>query len=282
MKKLLATLIVFIISSITLLAQEFQGQAIYQSKTVFDIKLDSSKMSSDMQKNIKEMMKRQFEKTFVLNFNKTASIYKEEAKLEQPGGGQGGMRFMAAGGGNNLYYKDTKQKTYANQNELFGKVFLIKDSLPNLQWQLEKESKMIGNYLCFKATAIKKLSQLQTNFRGGPRNNDNDEKPKDSLPKTTLVTAWYTPQIPVNQGPNEYWGLPGLILEVSYDKTVLLCTKIVINPKEKEAIVLPDKGKVVSQAEYEDIVVKKMKEMQDQYGGGKRGNGNEMHIRINN
>ncbi len=280
MNKLLTTIIVFIIGSTTLLAQEFQGQAIYQSKTVFDIKLDSSKMSSDMQKNIKEMMKRQFEKTFELNFNKTASTYKEQAKLEQPGGGQGGMRFMAAGGGNNIYYKDTKQKTYANQNELFGKVFLIKDSLPNLEWKLEKDSKMIGNYLCFKATAEKKVSQLQVNFRGGPRNNNNDEKPKDSLPKTTLITAWYTPQIPVNQGPNEYWGLPGLILEVNYDKTVLLCTKIVINPKEKESIAIPDKGKEVTQTEYEDIVAKKMKEMQDQYGG-KRKNG-EMHIRINN
>lgn len=279
MKKLLTTIIVFIIGSTTLFSQAFQGQAIYQSKTVLDIKLDSSKMSSDMQKDFKEMLKRQFEKTFELNFNKTASVYKEEAKLEQPGG-QGGMRFMAAGGGNNIYYKDTKQKTYANQNELFGKVFLIKDSLPNLEWKLEKESKMIGNYLCFKATAEKKASRMQTNFRGGPRNNNKDEKPKDSLPKTTLVTAWYTPQIPVNQGPNEYWGLPGLILEVNYGKTVLLCTKIVINPKEKEAIVIPDKGKEVTQAEYEDIVAKKLKEMQDQYGGRQK-NG-EMHIRINN
>lgn len=279
MKKLLATIIGFMIGSLTLLAQEFQGQAIYQSKTVIDIKLDSSKMSSDMQKNFKEMLKRQFEKTFELNFNKIASIYKEQVKLEQPGA-QSRMRFMGAGR-RDIYYKDTKQKTYTNQNELFGKVFLIKDSLPNLEWKLEKESKLIGNYLCFKATAEKKAPESERGFRGGPRNKNKDEKPKDSLPKTISVTAWYTPQIPVNQGPGDFWGLPGLILEINYEKTILLCTKIVLNPKEKETIALPDKGKVVSQTEYDDIVSKKMKEMQEQYGGKKRGKGNVISIEIN-
>jgi hypothetical protein len=43
-------------------------------------------------------------KTFILNFDKSASIYKEEEKLEGPGQG-GGMRWMSSmtGGGGNLY-----------------------------------------------------------------------------------------------------------------------------------------------------------------------------------
>ena len=36
------------------------------------------------------------------------------------------------------------------------------------------------------------------------------------VPKTIEVTAWYTPEIPINQGPADYWGLPGLILEVNF------------------------------------------------------------------
>jgi len=281
MKKIYIIILGLLIGSSTLLAQEFQGQAIYQSKTFFDIKLDSSKMSSEMQKNIKEMLKRQMEKTFELNFNKTASTYNEQAKLEQPGSGQGVMQFLSSGA-NNVYYKDTKQKTYANQTELFGKIFLIKDSLPNLEWKLEKESKMIGNYLCFKATAEKKRARMQMNFRGGTQNNSKkNEKPLDSLPETILITAWYTPQIPVNQGPNEYWGLPGLILEVGFGKTILLCSKIVLNPKDKGSIAIPDKGKEVSQVEFDDIVDKKMKEMQDQFGGKNRKNG-EINIKIGN
>ena len=56
------------------------------------------------------------------------------------------------------------------------------------------------------------------------------------VPKTDEVTAWYTPQIPVSQGPGEFWGLPGLILEINDDKTTILCTKIVMNPNDKSKI----------------------------------------------
>ena len=50
-------------------------------------------MTPDMQKMIEERMKKMFEKTFILNFDKQASIYKEEEKLDTPGqgGGGGGM-----------------------------------------------------------------------------------------------------------------------------------------------------------------------------------------------
>jgi len=77
------------------------------------------------------------------------------------------------------------------------------------------------------------------------------------MPKFRTITAWYTPQIPVNQGPKEYWGLPGLILEVSFDKTMLLATKIILNPKDKKPLKTPDKGKVVTQAEYDKNSSKK-------------------------
>ncbi len=60
------------------------------------------------------------------------------------------------------------------------------------------------------------------------------------------VIAWFTPQIPVSSGPSWYQGLPGLILEVTDDDTKILCTKIVMNPKEKTKIKRPKKGKVIS------------------------------------
>ena len=52
------------------------------------------------------------------------------------------------------------------------------------------------------------------------------DNPMDEIevPKEILVTAWYTPQIPVNQGPGEYWGLPGLILEVHDDQNLINIT----------------------------------------------------------
>ena len=82
----------------------------------------------------------------------------------------------------------------------------------------------------------------------------------------TEVVAWYSPQIPVSQGPLEYWGLPGLILEVSYDKTTMLCSKIIMNPEEKTKIKAPDKGKIVSKNEYQEIISGKMQEMRNNRG----------------
>ena len=46
-------------------------------------------------------------------------------------------------------------------------------------------------------------------FHGGDLNVDKD----DPEIKLTQIEAWYTLQIPLKQGPAEYWGLPGLILE---------------------------------------------------------------------
>jgi len=233
-----------------------------------------------MQKNIEERMRKMMEKTFVLNFDKTASIYKEEEKLDAPGQNGGGMRMMSSMmGGGGTTYKNVKEKTYAVDKEFMGKEFLVKDSLPKLDWKMESETKQIGGYTCYKATAVKPVSQSDfRNFRAKKEEPKKDEKEKTTnlmdsfeMPKEVTITAWYAPEIPINQGPENYWGLPGLILEVSDGKTVILCSKVVLNAKEKVAIKAPTKGKVISQKEYDETVTKKMEEMREQFknGGGR-------------
>ena len=100
------------------------------------------------------------------------------------------------------------------------------------------------------------------------------EDPFDQIevPKEILVTAWYTPQIPVGNGPGEYAGLPGLILELNFYRTTILCSKIVLNPKESTAIKAPNKGKEVTREEYNKIVKEKTEEMRENFRGrGGRG-----------
>lgn len=269
-----------------LLAQDFQGKAYYQSKTTMDMdNFGNSQMSDQQKKMIAERMKRMLEKTYILSFNRTESIYKEEEKLATPGAG-GGRWAMMGSFTAGAQYKNVKDQQLIQDQEFFGKQFLIKDSIPKLEWKMESESKQIGQYLCFKATAVKKGDDMDFgNMRR--RNRDaaekkDGEKSKDStksnnpmddieVPKEILVTAWYTPQIPVNQGPGDYWGLPGLILEVNSGRTTVLCTKIEINPTDKVQIKAPSKGKVVTKDEYAEIVKDKMKEMQDMGGGRSRG-----------
>jgi GLPGLI family protein len=82
----------------------------------------------------------------------------------------------------------------------------------------------------------------------------------------TEIEAWFTPQIPVGHGPGEFWGLPGLILEVSAGNTTMLCSKIVMNPEEKVEIEAPDKGKEITKQAYQETIRAKMQEMRDNRG----------------
>jgi GLPGLI family protein len=66
--------------------------------------------------------------------------------------------------------------------------------------------------------------------------------------------------------------LPGLILEVNDGKTVILCSKIVLNAKDKVVIKAPAKGKEVTQKEYDETVIKKMEEFREM-NRGRGGNG---------
>jgi GLPGLI family protein len=280
-------------------AQNFQGMAIYESKTsTSDMTSNfrgNREITPEMQKQIEERMKAMFEKTFVLTFDKNASTYVEEEKIEAAGQ-QGGFRMMSSMmGGGGTHYKNVKEKIFTVDKEFAGKEFLVQDSLPKLDWKLSGETKQIGNYMCFKATAVRPVSQ--SDFRNFRRKKEDEkkeevkqeetkteqtkteEKKEDrntnfmdqwEVPKEIVVTAWYSPDIPINQGPENYWGLPGLILEVSDGKTVILCSKIVINPKEKKEIKAPKKGKLVTQSEYDKIVADKMEEWREmgRQGGG--------------
>jgi GLPGLI family protein len=178
---------------------------------------------------------------------------------------------MYGGFDSGILYTNLTEKRFSNQKESFSKLFLIKDSIPVYKWKFEEETKMIGEYLCFKATTKKEVSTTRMRRRRRV-----EKKENDSLPKTKIikVVAWYTPDIPINNGPSNFTGLPGLILELKMGKTALLCTKIVLNPKEKVKINEPTKGKKVTQKEYDAIMEKKAKEMMEMYGGGrKKGNG---------
>ncbi len=287
----------FVFSYLVTHAQkDFQGMAVYESKTStsdFKSRFEGNKeITPEMQKMIEERMKKMFEKTFFLNFDKSASIYKEEEKLDAPGQGQGGFRMMSSMmGGGGTYYKNVKDKTYKVDKEFMGKEFLVKDSLVNYKWQMTGETRVIGGYNCFKATAVIPASKTDfRNFRPKKEEEKKEDKAKEEtkdgtktsfmdqieLPKEITITAWYMPEIPVSQGPEGYWGLPGLILEVNDGKTTILCSKIVLNPKDKAEIKAPSNGKEVSQKEYDEIVVKKMEEMQEMNNG--RGGGFQMRM----
>tara|TARA_B100001287_G_scaffold25893_1_gene18780 strand:- start:1899 stop:2732 length:834 start_codon:yes stop_codon:yes gene_type:complete len=270
MKKILFSL--FFLICFSLIAQDFQGQAFYKTQTAMDFGSWGDKMSSEQKKAMKERMKPFLEPVYILTFDKTKSIYKQEEALGAPGsgGGSGWGKMMSGAGG--PVFKDVVSKQTLQSTEFMGKKFLISHNQENLNWVMEKESKMIGNYLCFKATAKVKKPKTMTSVWG------DSEKENDSINKSSekniddgysIVTAWYSPQIPVSHGPAEYGGLPGLILELTTDSTVMLCTKVIMNPEKRIQISAPTKGESVSRNEFENIVEVKVKEMRDMWRGGR-------------
>ncbi|TXD85465.1 GLPGLI family protein [Subsaximicrobium wynnwilliamsii] len=264
------SLLVFFVLTGHLNAQEFTGEATYKTHRKVNIKIDSSKskISTDQQKQFNEQLKKQFQKTFMLSFSKEESLYKQEEALAKPNP-MGNAAQIVFSSNTDVLYKNIKTQTYVEQTDILSKSFLIKDSIKDIAWQLENETKNIGNYTCFKATYT---------YQHPIRDFEND---KDSLRfEARKITAWYTPQIPVSNGPELYQGLPGLILEINDGQQTIICSKIQINPKKTNKIEAPDTGKEVTQTEFDTIKDQKNKEFLERYGVKSKDGSNRIEINL--
>ena len=230
-------------------SQDFQGKAYYMSKISVDKSWMDNPRFASRKSYMNDMIKRNTEKDYLLEFNSTESTYKEIEKLETEGQG---FNWMANYVGENIgkIYKNAQDKISINETEMMGKFFLVTEDLENTKWKMSGESKNIGQYTCYKATYTKQVEEKVFTFGSWNQNNQTNQNKKPKKMRDVEVVAWFTPDIPVSSGPSWYQGLPGLILEVSDDKTTILCTKIVMNPKEKTKIKRPKKGKTISNQDF--------------------------------
>ncbi|MDG1047394.1 MAG: GLPGLI family protein [Flavobacteriaceae bacterium] len=241
-------------------SQDFHGKAYYFSQSKMELGNWGARMSEAQKNQMKERLKNRLEKTFVLSFNKEASFFKEEEKVDAYSGATDSWGSNFSRG---AQYKNIQDNSLVQEQEFYGKKFLVKDKLQEINWTMGAESKLIGQYMCFKATASIPTDELSWyDFSWGNLNESTEEKAVEY----TQVEAWYTLQIPLRHGPAEYWGLPGLILEVSAGNTTMLCSQIVLNPKDGIDIKIPEKGKEVTKKEYQETVVGKMLEMRNNRG----------------
>ena len=264
-------------------SQDFQGKAYYMSK--MNVNMDWMKnLPPDRQASVRASMKKATEKNYILNFNSSASFFKEEERLDPnaQGGGFNWQQFVTGPAQGDIY-RDIQSNTYTNKKELFGKIFLIKDSLPKSKWVMTGETKQIGIYNAYKATISKEVEEEVISFqrsRGRQGQRPSPPQPPEKKIRKVVMSAWFTPEIPVSTGPSLYGGLPGLILELNDDKMTILCTKVVLNPKEKVKIKEPSKGKKVTSVEFEKIAEDKAEEMRNRWDGRRsRGSGRAVIIR---
>jgi len=270
MKKTFFLLAATLLVVSTIQAQKISGIATYESKMSIEDKISTKEGSNgateEIMDMVKEMMKSLSEKTFTLTFNENVSLYEEDDNILPGDNAFGESIKMISALTYGIYYKNPKEGYYAQAKEIFDKEFTVKDSLEVFNWELGTETKQIGNYTCFKATATK-----TNDLSGFEKFKDEQEKEEENstnflsmidIPKETKITAWYTPEIPISQGPFNYWGLPGLIMEVSDGTTTILCSKIVLNPKKKIQIKEPKKGKIVTEKEFQKITMEQVRDLQ--------------------
>ena len=260
MKTIITTLALLFVTALS--AQNFTGKAIYKTSKKSSIKFgnDQEGISDKMQEELQKRIQKMNQKTFILNFDKTTSVYKEEEKLEAPKTkpGSSGINVISLGGSGStdVYYKNIKQKKFANKTEIMGKAFLVKDKLKEYDWELSSETKNIGKYTCYKATFTKEVENTNMSIANG--------ETKETKTKETIVTtAWYTTQIAISNGPKDYQGLPGLILEINDGTNMIVCTEIILNPENAVTIEEPTKGKVVSLKKFTKIKKEKNDELME-------------------
>lgn len=176
-----------------------------------------------------------------LLFDKTSSIYEKDPDAKEEQVADEGMQRMfrrMRERQNRIYYKSLDNGTVLEQTSLFGKDFLISDSIAAIKWKVNAaEQKEILGYTCMKASF------------------------KDS---TTNLVVFFTPQIPLRFGPDKYGNLPGLILEVQSAQLHIIATEVVPGAV---AFQKPSKGTEVTRKEYEKIREEKMKEQREMWGG---------------
>lgn len=266
MKKFIS-LILLLFSVATFSQKKFEGKATYMSKRTLDMSR-YGEMSEQQKKQMKARFKSFLEKTYTLSFNQSESSFKENVKLDAPG--TSGPSWSRSNGQGSIY-KNLKDKEMIEDVEQFSKRFRVMEEMELPQWEMSAETKQIGQYLCYKATMVKVDNSIDWGsiFSRRARNNQKKDSSKTTKDKEAVklqkITAWYTPQIPVSAGPERYWGLPGLILEINAGRTTMLCTEIVINPEDVVEIKKPSKGKEVSRNEYNVMMKQKSEELRERF-----------------
>ena len=224
------------------------GTVTYTHTIVLDIDLPPE--MNQLMEQFKDMIPESITKSYVMDFNETLSsmrLIEEKEKGENtsaikkqsadrmvemmvsfnPSGSGGSVPQLIASVGN------LDDGTYTNHYKFLTRDFLVAGELRELAWKLTGEEGMLLDRQVMKATATM---------------------------DTVSVEAWFAPEIPAPFGPDNYGGLPGLILMLSIDDGSKLYEATSITLDTEIEITVPDKGRPVTQEEFEKIVQDRMKE----------------------
>lgn len=164
-----------------------------------------------------------------LAFNENQSLYMQgEENAEQGWSGRKETFFLT---------KNFVTEHSTDYIDLLGKTYVVDDSLHAPNWKILNQIKEVAGYICMKAVTV------------------------DTVKKQT-ITAWFAQDIPVQAGPERYFGLPGLILELDINDgdVTIIASKVEFKKLTNEFNLKKIKGKKISDAEYNKIIADFIKE----------------------
>jgi GLPGLI family protein len=204
-----------------------QAQAVFISKgkIEYEKKVNMHKWLEDnsWMREMKDRMPVYRTTYFDLLFDSTSSVFK--AGKEVPDDkwknfwGQSGTE-------ENITHMNYNEGIYTALKQVFEKKFIIQDSLLPIEWRITDEVRTIAGFDCRKAVG----------------------RMYDSL----YVIAFYTDQIPLQAGPEQYNGLPGTILGLAFPRyyTTWFATKVeLVTPKPTELKAPASKGSAINRQE---------------------------------
>jgi GLPGLI family protein len=284
-----------------------------EGKITYEQKINVHKRLPPEAEQMKAMIPEFQTNKLELYFTPTTSLFKlakpegDQLPSTDGGGGRGGMMMRFGGMTQDAEtFRDYDNELVTESRELGPKRYLIDDTLRPLKWKLEDETMTINGFECKKATTTIQGFGMAPggggNRSGGGRQGGQQAQPggqpaqpgaqaggqnnggqgrRDStitrmMNEKQQVVAWYTEQIPTSAGPENYFGLPGLVLYVDIDNGTIVYSPTKLEPASKDVVVkAPTKGNKITRDEYRKLMQQQFQGMGGRPGGG----GQQMIIR---
>ncbi|MDR0754633.1 MAG: GLPGLI family protein [Prevotellaceae bacterium] len=204
-------------------------------QVIYEIQPKMQINTGDLDKSLVDLIMKESKTKSMLCYKNGESIFKPLKNENENSSGGINIQISVS---EDVTYKNHSTNREIAYKDFFGKGFLIEDELKKDEWEITDSTKDIQGYTCIKAIS------------------KDGEKEK---------TAWFCPNLPIKDGPL-YTGLDGLVLEMISDNLAVVATEI--STDADCLIAAPDKGKKISRDEFDKMVEKRMKAMQQSSGSG--------------
>jgi len=225
MKKILIMVIAGLCCQLAV-AQVKEGKVIYERKTNMYKRLPPE--NANMKSMIPEFNTSKQQLLFAGDESVFVSLPEEEDIRDQAGQEGNRMNFHMNSGSSETY-KNYAAEKIIELRELGPKKYIIEDTLRKLAWKLADDTMVIKGYHCKKAFA---------------KNRQGDN-----------IVAWYTEEIASPSGPEQFGGLPGLILQMDMGDSWIVFTATDIQPgTDKQLVKAPSGAKKVTRQEFQKMM----------------------------